>query len=710
MDHAIAIAAGRSEKRHDVRKFALALLASLALPPVLLASFVIAVDPYYVFGSPSWRGFNAVRPTYESHVLMAKPYQVWRKQPAAVALGSSRVEVGIDPRHHGWASRNVFNFALPSSNSYAVMLAFLHAQSVAPLKQAVVGLDFFAFNIHFPVASDLTERRLAPGIVRGFAEFLDERRSSERKTASEAPPAAPPAVDAEDWNEALYLAANPDVAAAIARGEFKSGREHYERAGRAEGRLGAAVPEDWDEAIYLRLHPDVAAEIARGTFLNGYHHYLAAGRVEGRRGGMPPAGWNEKLYLAANPDVAAAVARKEFRSGREHYELAGRAEQRLGAAIPADWDEAGYLQVHPDVAAALQRREFVNGYHHYIAAGRKEGRQGGFLPANWNEALYLAANPEARARVALGQYRTGYLHYVIVGQKQGLLGGPASADLIEEWRARWPWLDQAVFRAGELGRLIFSVSAFNDALSTIRRQSEPAEFDDAGMRVWQDHEAMIRGLGGNGVPLYGRLSDGFWRPVLIPPKYAYCFTSDQTAHTTFEPYRYMLRKAYAGDIDMRLYVTPLQTAVRALIDALDLGSRYDFWLRELTRINESEAARAGRRPFPLWDFSDPNTITREAIPKPGDLAPMRWYWEYSHYRKETGDLILDRMFDHAEPTRTLPADFGVRLGSAVVDAHIARSNAQIAAWSAANSELVSRITHSVQTIRTYNRQAEATCW
>ena len=157
------------------RAFALALAAFLALPPLALAAFVIAVDPYYVFGSPNWRGFNDVRPYYEPHVLVAKPYQVRRQQPSAVALGSSRVEVGIDPRHGGWTDTNVFNFALPSSNSYAVMLAFLHAQKVgAPLKQAVVGLDFFAYNINFPLASDLSEQRFADGIAGELRHFWRE--------------------------------------------------------------------------------------------------------------------------------------------------------------------------------------------------------------------------------------------------------------------------------------------------------------------------------------------------------------------------------------------------------------------------------------------------------------------------------------------------------------------------------------------------------
>ena len=98
-------------------------------------------------------------------------------------------------------------------------------------------------------------------------------------------------------------------------------------------------------------------------------------------------------------------------------------------------------------------------------------------------------------------------------------------------------------------------------------------------------------------------------------------------------------------------VTPNQTAIRVFLDALGLGERYEFWLGGLVRINESEAARAGRQSLPLSEFSTPDTITREPIPAIGDLTPMRWYWEFWHYRKETGDLILDRVLKHSEPSR-----------------------------------------------------------
>ena len=58
------------------------------------------------------------------------------------------------------------------------------------------------------------------------------------------------------------------------------------------------------------------------------------------------------------------------------------------------------------------------------------------------------------------------------------------------------------------------------------------------------------------------------------------------------------------------------------------------------------------------------------------MTPMRWFWEHSHYRKITGDLVLDRVFGTSEPERPLPANFGVRLTGTNIDAHISRSRSR----------------------------------
>ena len=582
------------------RYYVLALAAFGVAPLLLFAAFVVAVDPYYVFGSPNWHGFNQIRPEAGNHLLVAKPYQVARMRPRAVALGSSRVETGIDPEHPGWAYRDAFNFALPASNSYVVMLAFLHAQTLGA-RQAVVGLDFFGFNAFYQLEFNIDEPR--------------------------------------------FLA-------------------------------------------------DLSA------FVASLHH-----RVDPVQ--LPSSQWDERLYLAVNQDVANAIAGKLFKSGRDHYDQLGRAEGRKGNAVPADWDETGYLQAHPDVAMAIARGDFISGYHHYLAGGHIEGRLGGFQPPDWNETRYLMINPGAHVRVIEGLYRTGFVHYAAVGQKQDFVGGFAPSGLVDRLRLVSPRWNDAIFRLREMSRLVFSGSAAHDAITTVMGQSSPAEFNAHGLRVWHGHDAVLKGLGGTGPLIRQWVRDSGGQIWFLNLQRIFCFSAAHGAMSTFDPYRFMLRRAYAEGTDLRLFVTPLNVSVRATIDAVGLGERYEFWLRELVRLNEEEASRAGLTPLPLWDFGDANTVTSEALPT--DTTPMRWFWDPSHYRTATGDLILDRIFDFHDPARALPADFGVRMNAANIDAHLARARAGRAAWAAGNADWES-IMHSDANRLAEVRQRAATCW
>ena len=779
------------------RRFTVAFIGFVAIPPLALSALIVLVDPYYVFGTPDIPGINVVRPRYENHVPAVKPYQVRRIKPDAIILGSSRAEVALDPQHPGWNGKNVFNFGLPSATSYEVMLAFLHAQSVAPLKQAVIGLDFFGFNIFFPRDQEYLEGRFSGDGVRAFADFLTAELAKRRPDSSGKPSApvatpapgevarteAQPALPAEaatdpackdadrekcaqagmaegslpiDWNEALYFRLYPDVAAEVQRGTFTSGYHHYLAAGRAEGRQSSVPPRDWKEALYLRLYPDVAAEVRRGTFVSGYHHYLAAGRAEGRQNGAPPPGWNEAQYLRIYPDVAAEVRRGTFTSAYHHYVVAGRTEGRQDGTPPPDWNEELYLRINPDVRKEVARGTFISGYHHYLAAGKLEDREGGFtpkswnetrylqvnrdveyqvsqgsflngyhhylvaglaekrmggfLPDGWNEANYLSKNPVARVRLALGEYSDGYSHYAAVGQKQGLMGGFPPADFSDALLSRWQTLGKAAFQIGELFRQVFSITAVRDTLATLRRQSEPVSFDSRGMRIWDWQDNSIRKKGGNGQVFRNNVLNWRWYIWLMPPRYMYCFNNPDTGMSSFEAFRFLVRRAHERETDLRLFMTPLHTSVRQLFVALGLSDRYEFWQKELVRINEEEAARAGRKPFPLWDFSDANSVAREIVPERKDLTPMRWFWEFSHYRHAAGNLILDRIFGHDRPEPALPADFGVRLTGENINAHLAHSRAGIAGWAATNSEFATEISAATQGSKVQNRQSKATCW
>jgi hypothetical protein len=86
---------------------------------------------------------------------------------------------------------------------------------------------------------------------------------------------------------------------------IQSAKDHFERFGKKEGRTFT------NEADYLKNNPDVDAAIMRG-----------------QDPPADLKDFNEEKYLAANPDVAKAVKEGTMASGLEHYKQFGTNEGR----------------------------------------------------------------------------------------------------------------------------------------------------------------------------------------------------------------------------------------------------------------------------------------------------------------------------------------------------------------------------------------------
>lgn len=140
-------------------------------------------------------------------------------------------------------------------------------------------------------------------------------------TGGQAPSAALPL----GFSEAQYLAANPDVAAAVADGRFASGWAHYQAYGYAEVRMTSSLFDiDW----YLSHNPDVAAAVSQGA-VTALSHYMAYGWREGRD---PSSAFDTSAYLDRYSDVKAAGMNPLI-----HYIAWGQAEGRVITAADADW-------------------------------------------------------------------------------------------------------------------------------------------------------------------------------------------------------------------------------------------------------------------------------------------------------------------------------------------------------------------------------------
>ena len=83
---------------------------------------------------------------------------------------------------------------------------------------------------------------------------------------------------------------------------------------------------EFNEAGYLEANPDVAAALRSGSMTNAHLHYLSYGYFEGRKGAMPKV--DEQWYLTTYPDVAAAIKSGHITSAAEHFEIIGAAEGR----------------------------------------------------------------------------------------------------------------------------------------------------------------------------------------------------------------------------------------------------------------------------------------------------------------------------------------------------------------------------------------------
>lgn len=294
--------------------------------------------------------------------------------------------------------------------------------------------------------------------------------------------------------EQEYLDLNADVKAAVNNGSLSSAQAHFAKSGYLENRItsnecyentyGYSAPAtcNFSERDYLALNPDVQASVFRGDFNSGRDHYDYVGSQENRAynkycgpaASAPYCPFVEQEYLDLNPDVRAAVYNGSISSGQAHYAKSGYIEKRItsnecyentysgyppvtnpkpppyhpphnppqnpphhgpvvtpnpppplvpGPPASCQFNEQDYLAFNPDVQAAVFRGDFNSGRGHYDYVGAQEGRAYNrkcgpvaytrYCPFVENE--YLDLNPDVRAAVYNGTISSGRQHFTNIG-------------------------------------------------------------------------------------------------------------------------------------------------------------------------------------------------------------------------------------------------------------------------------------------------------
>ncbi len=128
----------------------------------------------------------------------------------------------------------------------------------------------------------------------------------------------------------------------------------------------------------------------------------------------------------------------------------------------------------------------------------------------------------------------------------------------------------------------------------------------------------------------------------------------------------------AGVERVDIFIPPVHAMRMELYWRLGYSADYAAWLRDLADLVESLNRKARRKPdVRLWNFSGFNSITSEPALADGK-SKGRWYFEDSHYRPRTGDLILARIMGVAPEGGRAPGDFGRLVTPLNVDAELAK--------------------------------------
>jgi len=209
------------------------------------------------------------------------------------------------------------------------------------------------------------------------------------------------------FDEHYYLAIYPNVAAAVAAGQFATGYDQYVKYGQYEGYSPSPF---WNESWYLQQNPDVAAAVRAGKVSSGFMQYYLFGQYENRPGLLY---FNSSYYLSKYPNVGVAIAAGIVTSAYEQYVLFGQYE---GYSPMLYFSPAVYDGDNQDIAPYVTGEPFTSDFEQFLEYGQFEGR----MASNYyNERTYLADNADVAAAVTDGEFPDGFIQWLEYGQYEG---------------------------------------------------------------------------------------------------------------------------------------------------------------------------------------------------------------------------------------------------------------------------------------------------
>jgi len=127
------------------KNFILTIILTTGFLLSVVMGFNAVVDPFRMFDLWDLPGFNYYKPSVYKRTRVLKAYEIRRRKPDSILLGSSRCHLAFSPDNQTWKrySPRPYNLAFDGATTKEMYYYLLHAHSVRPLQLVLVGLDVY---------------------------------------------------------------------------------------------------------------------------------------------------------------------------------------------------------------------------------------------------------------------------------------------------------------------------------------------------------------------------------------------------------------------------------------------------------------------------------------------------------------------------------------------------------------------------------------
>jgi len=214
---------------------------------------------------------------------------------------------------------------------------------------------------------------------------------------------------------------------------------------------------------------------------------------------------------------------------------------------------------------------------------------------------------------------------------------------------------------------VFSISGLRDSLTTLRLQwsGYPATLTDHGFNPLFNYIPEVE-QSGHYVLFRQRAEENMrnWsrKPLQLRPQRGGA-SDDEVMVDAF------LTRAAQGGGTTYVIIYPYHAEIRMMIERLGMGQLFADWKRIVVDIAKKSTAQGGK--VQVWDFSGVGPETLEEIPARGDRKThLIHYWEAGHFKKELGDLMIDRLLGKQSA-------FGIELNSENIESWLAEDRRRV---------------------------------